>query len=127
MLSCFATDSGEWTRPIWAIPAQRYEHWLAQRPESIRAWLEGSGFAAKAGRSALLPGAQGAPVGALLLLSDPAEPWDFAALRARLPAGTWRIEPGDAGTAWRQATLKHRTRAAAPARIRHGGTALRRA
>ena len=51
-------------------------------------------FEAKAGRSALLPDADGAPGGALLLLSEPPEPWDFAALRERLPAGDWRLEAG---------------------------------
>ena len=61
----------------------------------MRAWLEGTSFEAKAGRSALLPDADGAPGGALLLLSDPPEPWDFAALRERLPAGDWRLEPAD--------------------------------
>jgi leucyl aminopeptidase len=41
----------------------------------------------------LLPGAQGAPEEALLISSDPAELWDFAGLRGRLPAGAWRLEP----------------------------------
>ena len=35
------------------------------------------------------------PARALLLHSEPAEPWDFAALRERLPAGDWRLEPAD--------------------------------
>jgi leucyl aminopeptidase len=93
MLNCFVPDDGSETRPIWAVPATDYRDWLAARPAHVRAWLDGSGFEPKAGRSALLPGPDGAPSGALLMLSDPVEPWDFAALRDRLPAGDWRLEP----------------------------------
>jgi leucyl aminopeptidase len=94
MLNCFVAHGQSQTRPIWAVAASRYRTWLAAQPAPLRAWLEGSAFEAKAGRSALLPDAQGAPGGALLLLSEPAEPWDFAAARERLPAGDWRLEPG---------------------------------
>jgi len=41
---------------------------------------------------ALLPGADGSVEAAVLVLSEPAEPWDVAALRGRLPAGDWRLE-----------------------------------
>jgi leucyl aminopeptidase len=95
MLTCYVPDATSGTRPIWTVPAGRYRDWLAGRPAYVRAWLEGSSFEAKAGRSALLPEADGAPSGALLLLSEPPEPWDFAALRERLPAGDWRLEPAD--------------------------------
>ena len=88
---------GSWSRapPVHAIAAGGYRDWLSGQPAHVRAWLEGSQFEAKPGRSALLPGADGAPGGALLLHSEPAEPWDFAALRERLPAGDWRLEPAD--------------------------------
>ena len=94
MLNCFVPDGSSETRPVWTIPAAQYRDWLAAQPAHVRAWLEGSQFEGKAGRSALLPDADGAPGGALLLLSEPAEPWDCAALRDRLPAGDWRLEPG---------------------------------
>jgi leucyl aminopeptidase len=94
MLNCFVPDDASETRPIWAVRATDYRDWLAAQPAHVRAWLDGSGFEAKAGRTALLPGPDGTPVGALLLLGDPpTEPWDFAALRERLPAGDWRLEP----------------------------------
>jgi leucyl aminopeptidase len=93
MLSCFAAEPVSGARPVHTIPAAGYRDWLRGQPARVRAWLEGSQFEAKAGRSALLPGADGAPGAALLLHSEPAEPWDFAALRDRLPAGDWRLEP----------------------------------
>ena len=95
MLNCLVPDGTSGTRPVWTVAAARFRDWLAGQPAHVRAWLEGSSFEAKAGRSALLPDADGAPGGALLLLSDPPEPWDFAALRERLPAGDWRLEPAD--------------------------------
>jgi leucyl aminopeptidase len=95
MLNCFASHATSGTRLIWSVAAARYRDWLAGRPAYVRAWLEGTSFEPKAGRSELLPDADGAPGGALLLLSDPPEPWDFAALRDRLPAGDWRLEPAD--------------------------------
>ena len=92
MLSCFVTSAPAGARPVVVLPAAGYRDWRSAQPERIRAWLEGSGFEAKAGASALLPGADGAVEGALLVLGEAAEPWDFAALRARLPAGDWRLE-----------------------------------
>jgi leucyl aminopeptidase len=105
MLNCFVRDGGSETRPIWTVPATRYRDWLAAQPAHVRAWLEGSSFEAKVGRSSLLPNADGSPGGALLLLSEPAEPWDFATLRDRLPAGDWRLEPGAEGLDFGQAAL----------------------
>ena len=110
MLNCFAPEASE-TRPIWIVRASEYRDWLGGQPEHVRAWLDGSAFEAKAGRSALVPGADGAPMGALLLLSEPAEPWDFAAVRERLPAGDWRLEPaadphGVAALGWALASYR---------------------
>jgi leucyl aminopeptidase len=92
MLSCFVTGAPAGTRLVFVLTAAEYQAWQSAQPERIRAWLEGSGFEAKAGASALLPGADGAAEAALLVVGETAEPWDFAALRARLPVGDWRLE-----------------------------------
>jgi len=106
MLTCFFPLGADTeTRSIWAVAAGRYQSWLAGQPRAVQAWLDGTGFEAKAGRSALVPGPDGALAGALLILSEPVEPWDFAALRARLPAGDWQIASGDAGAGVRIAAL----------------------
>lgn len=94
MLPCFTTAEAD-ARPLWTVPAAHYKAWLERQPEHIKAWLEGSGFEAKPGSAALLPGPNGGPAGALVLLSAPAEPWDVAAAYARLPAGDWRLAPSD--------------------------------
>jgi len=92
MLSCFVTGAPAGARPVLVLPAAGYQEWLSAQPERTRAWLEGSGFEAKGGASALLPGPDGAVESALLLVGEAAEPWDVAALRSRLPAGDWRLE-----------------------------------
>jgi leucyl aminopeptidase len=105
MLNCFVPDGSSETRPIWTVATAQYREWLAAQPAHVRAWLEGSQFEVKAGRSALLPDADGRPGGALLLLSQPPGPWDFAALRDRLPIGDWRLESNAGGTDLGQAAL----------------------
>jgi leucyl aminopeptidase len=97
MLECFAPADAEPAKPVFMVRKSGLQAWLAGQPGRVRAWLEASGFEAKPGRSALIPGADGPPEAALLVLSEPMEPWDSAALQGRLPAGVWRLEPaGDA-------------------------------
>jgi leucyl aminopeptidase len=92
MLPCFSAADTD-ARPLWTVPAGHYQAWLGRQSAQTKAWLEGSGFEAKPGACALLPGPGGAPAGALVVLSEPAEPWDLAAAHARLPEGDWRLEP----------------------------------
>jgi leucyl aminopeptidase len=98
MLNCFITDGDSETRLVWTVRTADYREWLGAQPPERRAWLVGSGFEPNAGSSALLPGPDGGPAGALLLLDQSGGPWDFAAARGRLPAGDWRFE--DAGGAF---------------------------
>ncbi len=60
-----------------------------------RAWLAASGYRAAAGRTLVLPGADGAPAGAIVGLGPVAERarhrFSAAAARAALPAGHWRL------------------------------------
>jgi leucyl aminopeptidase len=105
MLPCFVAAGDAAARPVTVVPAAGYGDWLAGQPERWRAWLEGTGFEAKPASVALLPGAEGAPEGALLIASEPAEPWDFASLRARLPAGDWRLEGSGAAVPAGRAAL----------------------
>ena len=92
MLTCFAEDAAS-SRPVHTVTASTFETWLAAAPSRWRAWLEGSGFAAESGGSATLPGDDGDVEAAVLVLSEPAEPWDVAALYGTLPDGDWRLAP----------------------------------
>jgi leucyl aminopeptidase len=81
-------------RPVHVVPADGFEAWRDGRPERWRNWLAGSGFEAKAARTALLPAADGGIEAALLIPSAPPTPWDFASLRKHLPEGAWQLVAG---------------------------------
>lgn len=126
MLPCF-TAACTAARPLWTVPAGQYQAWLARQSAPVRAWLQGSGFEAKPGSCALLPGRDGAPAGALVVLSEPAEPWDVAAAHVRLPEGDWRLAPSEgdfdpspAALGWALASYRfdrYRKRDAKPRRL----------
>jgi leucyl aminopeptidase len=94
MLPCFAA-AGTTGRPVRVVSAAGYAAWLAAADARTRAWLEATGFKAEGGATALLPGEGGAVGRALLVASDPAEPWDASALQAALPAGTWALDDSE--------------------------------
>lgn len=112
MLSCFAAADAP-ARPVIPVPVAGFADWLAAAEPRTRAWLEATGFKAKAGAVALLPDAAGGVAGALLLLSDRPEPWDAAALHGALPAGDWRLDdpegrlsPAHAALGWALASYR---------------------
>ncbi|MGE3291011.1 MAG: M17 family metallopeptidase [Geminicoccaceae bacterium] len=89
MLPCFTAPDVS-ARAVRLVAASGHAAWLETVDDPIRGWLGDTGFKPKAGAVALLPGG-----GALLLLSDPAEPWDAALLQAALPPGDWRLDDPD--------------------------------
>jgi leucyl aminopeptidase len=105
MLPCFTAAGTTGTRPVAILPAAAYQSWLAARPAPVRSWLEATGFEPEPAATALLPASDGALAGALLIRSEPVEPWDFAALRGRLPAGDWRLEWAESEPGTGQAAL----------------------
>jgi leucyl aminopeptidase len=127
MLPCFVAAGGTQARPVAVLSAESCAGWLAEQPKALRGWLEATGFEPKPAATALLPAADGSLAGALLILSEPAEPWDFAALRARLPAGDWRLDwagtapaIGQAALGWALASYRferYRQREAKPVRL----------
>ena len=133
MLPCFAAADAD-ARPRSAVPAGR----LSGMARRARTRTSEPGSRAAASRPspvpcALLPGQGGAPAGALVVLSEPAEPWDVAALHAA-PAGgrlaprrsgraDLDAEPGGARLGARRLPLRslpQARREAAPPRARRG-------
>lgn len=80
------------SRPIHIVSVARYGEWLQEQPASRRSWLSSLGFSAEAGKTVLLPGADGAIAAALALVPEPATLWDVAAIATAVPAGAWRLE-----------------------------------
>jgi leucyl aminopeptidase len=88
--------AGSNTSPLIALTPQGLETWRASARDAHVAWAEAQGFKAAAGKVLVLPGADGAPVGALVGLGDDKAQargrFVLAAARALLPAGVWRLE-----------------------------------
>lgn len=91
MLACFTTDAGT-TTPIHVQSPATLDGWLSGRPAQERAWIEASGFRAKAGAAMLLPGPDGAIAGVLAITGAPASPFDLAGLPKLLPGGDYRLD-----------------------------------
>lgn len=74
-----------------------------------RIWVEAQGFKAGLGEVVVLPGADGAPIGAFVGHGDDQararQRFGLAAARARLPQGTWRLETDLTGDALDEAAL----------------------
>jgi leucyl aminopeptidase len=95
-LDCLVDGLAEHSLAAHAVAPTALEQFLAGLPPPQAAFLRQSGFAAKAGSVALLPGEAGL-AGAVLGLGDGARPGPelFGALPAALPAGTcWHLASG---------------------------------
>jgi len=77
--------------PLNVVIADDFEAWLAARSPVEQAWLKGTGFEGKAGKVAMLPGADGAIEAAVLSVADEAAIWDYAAAAEALAAGQYRL------------------------------------
>ncbi len=90
----FAPADGT-SRPLHVVSAEGLPGWLAARPQAVRDWLTGCGFAAGLGELALLPG-EGGPVAAVVGhgTARARARTRFALARAAtaLPAGNWHLE-----------------------------------
>src|SRR5262245_39043639 len=94
MLRCFAAPDAP-ARPAHVVAASQFATWRDAAGARVRGWLAGSGFSPKPGAVALIPGAEQPE--ALLVVADPGEPWDAAALQEALPPGDWRlVDPANA-------------------------------
>ncbi|MDX1542038.1 MAG: leucyl aminopeptidase family protein, partial [Geminicoccaceae bacterium] len=94
MLACFTT-APENPRPLHVVRESAAERWLETAPERWRAWLDGINYKPRPAAGALLPAADGTPEAALLVVGEPASPYDVAAAYGRLPDGDWTIESPD--------------------------------
>ena len=83
--------------PITALTKDRLSAWLEATSERERNWAQSIGFAADAGKLALMPGNDGHLEGVLVGLGDGADAgatmWAFAGLPDVLPEGSYRVDP----------------------------------
>ena len=94
-----AANSG--ALPLHAVRPDELAMFLDALPGAGAAFLRATGFAARSGEHALLPGPDGL-AGAVVGLGIESSPWSYGGLPKLLPAGSsWRLETGsgDAGLA----------------------------
>jgi leucyl aminopeptidase len=77
--------------PVTPVSVRDYQAWLDQQSSATAAWLRASGFTAKAGASALIPGADGGVEGAVLAVEQLGDIWSYAGLPSALPTGTYYL------------------------------------
>ena len=104
----FASPSDD-ALPLQVIEKSGLEVALEGLPQAARAWAEVQGFKAGLGEVVVLPGADGAPTGALVGYGDDKararQRFGLAAARGKLPEGTWRLESDLTGDALDEAAL----------------------
>jgi leucyl aminopeptidase len=111
--------------PLHALSAAQLPVFLAALPDASARFLRASGFAAKPGDFALIPGADGL-VGAVVGIGKEASPWDFGGAPWALPAGSrWHlagdgVDPSQAVLGWHLGAyrwLRHKHAQRAPAEL----------
>jgi leucyl aminopeptidase len=111
--------------PLHALSAAQLPVFLAALPDASARFLRASGFAAKPGDFALIPGADGL-VGAVVGIGKEALPWDFGGAPWALPAGSrWHlagdgVDPSQAVLGWHLGAyrwLRHKHAQRAPAEL----------
>jgi len=90
--AAFAKVRPEDATPLFVVLEKDYRTWLESAPAPLRAWLVGLDFKPNAGASAVLPGEDG-PEAAVVVVSTPTNPWEFASLPKVLPARLYDAEP----------------------------------
>lgn len=86
--------------PVYLIPENAFENWIAEAPAHVRAWAAACAYKGGAGRHLAVPGENGELGCVLAGLSDPASLWDTGALARALPAGDYALAGDlDAATA----------------------------
>ena len=94
MIDGLVDDAAD-ARPLHPVRPDGLAGLLASLPPAQTAYLNDSGFAAKAQELVLLPGPDGV-AGAVLGLGADRSPFAFGGLAFRLPKDSvWRLEPGD--------------------------------
>ncbi|MBX6323244.1 MAG: leucyl aminopeptidase family protein [Rhodospirillaceae bacterium] len=94
-MKCLTERPARGAVPIAVVTPRGFPAWLARQPRHVAAWVRSAGFRADPGRHLLLPGAEGALGGVLLVRDEGRDPWSFGALPRALPEGVYRLEETD--------------------------------
>lgn len=104
----FAPDTPD-ALPLTLLSPETLDGWIDTQEDAVKAWVLGNGFRAGSGKVLLLPGAHGAPGGALIGLGDGSdrsrERFALASAAGALPEGDWRLDGTLSGAALEEAAL----------------------
>ena len=68
-----------------------YDAWAAAQPSHVRVWAQANNFTGEAGQVCPVPGLDGSLAMVLVGAPDADDPWAYAAVAGKLPAGSYRI------------------------------------
>ncbi len=84
-----------------------FDDWKEKQTKTVKHWVDANGFKGAAGSFLMLPGKKGRVEAAVAGISAANRLWDYAALPAKLPQGTYKIknrlsrdEADDAALGW---------------------------
>ncbi|MEK9558458.1 MAG: leucyl aminopeptidase family protein [Alphaproteobacteria bacterium] len=83
-------------RPLGVMTVDGFDRWIKDADKATRDWVAASGFVAKAGKTLLLPPADGGDGGAIAVMDAEMPLWDAARVASSLPAASWQIKDADA-------------------------------
>ena len=92
MRAVFKSRADAGTVPIVPIETAVFDAWRAARPDTLKAWVDSTGFTAAAGEASLVAGPGGALASVLVGLESHDGIWAYADLPGRLPPGNYRID-----------------------------------
>ncbi|WP_417788646.1 leucyl aminopeptidase family protein [Terasakiella pusilla] len=78
--------------PLVPIAPEEFDKWLKKQDKYIQNWVGANAFSARAGSFLLLPSKKGEIDQVLVGISKDRTMWDYAALPATLPEGTYKIK-----------------------------------
>jgi leucyl aminopeptidase len=94
MTLTFAADDPA-ALPLFLLPTNAVEGWLQDQPETVQTWVAATGFSGAIGAAVMIPGAEGAPVAAIVGYGSSAQRarqrFPLAAGMSKLAAGTYRL------------------------------------
>ncbi|MCA9582359.1 MAG: hypothetical protein KC416_11235, partial [Myxococcales bacterium] len=92
-----ATKAPKGAIALHIVTPAEFPKWKKGQDATVGRWLKETGFKGKDGNVRMLPGKDGRMAGAVLVTKEPTDPFAYAALPTRLPAGTYRFAKAPKG------------------------------
>ena len=92
MRAVFKSRADAGTVPIIPIEEAVFDAWRKAQPDTLKAWVDSTGFTAAAGKVSLVAGPGGALASVLVGLEAHDGFWAYADLPGSLPPGSYRID-----------------------------------